>query len=59
MPAVLIEDDCRSIGGKWQMCITHVSGDVRDKIVAYKVPEFRGIDRLDDDLVVLFERKQR
>lgn len=50
MPDVLIEDDCKSIGGKWQMCITHVPEKIKCRITAVTVKEFRGIDHLPDTL---------
>jgi hypothetical protein len=49
-PDILIEDDCRSIGGKWQMCITHVEPEMKSKIKSVVVKEFKGIDHLPDDL---------
>lgn len=45
-PDILIEDDCRSIGGAWQMCITKVKPEIKAKIVSIVVPEFKGIDTL-------------
>ncbi len=45
-PDILIEDDCRSIGGSWQMCITHVAPSIRTSIKSIVVKEFRGIDHL-------------
>ena len=45
-PDVLIEDDCKSIGGPRQMCITHVSPEVKRGITSIVVREFRGIDHL-------------
>mgnify|MGYP001016921761 CR=1 FL=1 len=45
-PDILIEDDCRSIGGKWQMCITYVKPEVKAKIKSIVVKEFKGIDHL-------------
>lgn len=45
-PDVLIEDDCKSIGGAWQMCITKVRREIRSGILSVVVPEFRGIDAL-------------
>ncbi|MEG0367137.1 MAG: hypothetical protein RR585_09895 [Coprobacillus sp.] len=45
-PDILIEDDCRSIGGAWQMCITHVKPEIKDKILTIVVKEFKGIDEL-------------
>lgn len=46
IPDILIEDDCRSIGGKWQMTITYVKPEVKDKIKSIIVKEFKGIDNL-------------
>lgn len=46
MPDVLIEDDCKSIGGKWQMCITYVKPELKIKIKSIIVKEFKGIDHL-------------
>lgn len=45
-PNILIEDDCRSIGGSWQMCITHVLPEIKASIKSIVVKEFRGIDHL-------------
>ena len=49
-PDILIEDDCRSIGGSWQLCITHVEKKIRENIKSIVVKEFNGIDHLPDDL---------
>lgn len=46
VPDILIEDDCRSIGGTWQMCITYVKPEVKDKVKSIVVKEFKGIDHL-------------
>lgn len=45
-PDVLIEDDCRNIGGKWQMCITYVKSEIKNTINSIVVREFKGIDAL-------------
>lgn len=45
-PNILIEDDCKSIGGAWQMCITKVSPEIKEQIRSIIVPEFQGIDNL-------------
>lgn len=45
-PDILIEDDCRSIGGSWQMCITHVAPQIKNTIKSIIVKEFKGIDHL-------------
>jgi hypothetical protein len=33
-PDILIEDDCRSIDGAWQMCITKVNPEIKENIVS-------------------------
>jgi len=48
LPDILIEDDCRSIGGQWQMCITHVDPELKEKMKSIVVKEFKGIDHLPD-----------
>lgn len=45
-PDVLIEDDCKSIGGEKQWCITNVKEDIRDNIKSIIVDEFKGIDNI-------------
>jgi len=45
-PDILIEDDCRSIGGSWQLCITHVEPEIKNAIQSIIVKEFKGIDHL-------------
>jgi len=45
-PDVLIEDDCKSIGGQSQMCITYVKPELKSKIRSFAVEEFKGIDSL-------------
>jgi hypothetical protein len=54
-PDILIEDDCKSIGGEWQMCITNVCKDIKETIISIVVPEFKGIDHLPNDLNQLKE----
>ncbi|MEK7061313.1 MAG: hypothetical protein AAB954_01480 [Patescibacteria group bacterium] len=49
MPDILIEDDCASIGGKWQMTYPHINRDLKKKIKSIVVKEFSGIDTLPDD----------
>lgn len=53
MPDILIEDDCRSIGGQWQMCITYMKPELKEKIKSIAVREFKGIDHLPDALSAL------
>ena len=43
-PDILVEDDCRSIGGAAEMCVTKLPPQERDRIRSIVVPEFRGID---------------
>lgn len=50
VPNVLIEDDCRSIGGESQMCITHVKPEIKNKIKSIAVQEFKGIENLAKEL---------
>jgi hypothetical protein len=45
-----IEDDCRSIGGKWQMTITYVQKEIKSKIKSIVVKEFEGIEQLPNNL---------
>jgi hypothetical protein len=54
LPDILIEDDCRSIGGSWQMCITHIDKKVKDRIKSVVVKEFKGIDHLPTNLLELY-----
>lgn len=49
-PDILIEDDCKSIGGVWQMCIIKVNQEIKEKILSIVVPEFKGIDNLPSDI---------
>lgn len=46
MPDVLIKDDCRSVGGSWQMCIRKVNPVLRTRIKSIIVPELKRIDSL-------------
>lgn len=54
MPAVLIEDNCRSIGGSFQMCISSVDPEIRAGIKSVPVEEFKGIDHLPHSYAELF-----
>jgi hypothetical protein len=56
VPDILIEDDCRSIGGEWQMCITNVKPEIKKKIISAAVTEFKGIDHL-PDLITDFKQE--
>jgi hypothetical protein len=53
-PDIFIEDDCRSIGGKWQTAINHVNTETKRKTTSIIVQEFKGIDELPD---LLFDLK--
>jgi len=46
MPNFLIEDNCRSIGGIQQMCISNLDPEIKDTIKSVPVDEFKGIDHL-------------
>ena len=43
-PDILIEDDCKSIGGLKECCITNVKEEIKNNIRSIIVPEFAGID---------------
>lgn len=43
-PDILIEDDCKSIGGQKEWCITNVKEELKSRIQSVIVPEFKGID---------------
>ena len=57
-PNVLIEDNCKSIGGKSQMCITHVSDEIKQQIRSIAVDEFKGIDYLPTKILDLLYAKE-
>jgi len=45
-PNILIEDDCKSIGGLKACCITDVKDEIKKDIQSIIVPEFAGIDNI-------------
>lgn len=45
-PDILIEDDCKSIGGLKECCITHVKEEIKQNIQSIIVAEFAGIDSI-------------
>lgn len=45
-PDILIEDDCKSIGGAWQLCIKKVRPEIKENIKSIIIPEFKGISHL-------------
>jgi hypothetical protein len=53
IPDVLIEDDCRSIGGQRNWTITYVRPEIKSRIRSIIVREFGGIDHLPDSLADL------
>lgn len=56
-PRILIEDNCRSIGGSWQMCITRVEKKIKQDITSIILKEFTGLRHLPDTLIDLLEYK--
>ena len=50
MPDILIEDDCKSIGGKKEMTYTHINPKTKERIKLISVREFEGIDNLPNNL---------
>ena len=54
MPHILIEDNCRSIGGTFQMCISSVDPEIKATIKSVPVDEFKGIDHLPVNYTDLF-----
>ena len=52
-PNILIEDNCRSIGGNWQTAINKVEKPLKENITSIIVKEFGGIDHLPDNLYEL------
>ncbi|BCY16426.1 hypothetical protein hrd7_02750 [Leptolinea sp. HRD-7] len=50
IPDVLIEDDCRSIGGQRNWTITYVDHQIKPRIHSIIVREFGGIGHLPDSL---------
>lgn len=49
-PDVLIEDDCKSIGGENEMCITNVKEEFKKNIKSIIVEEFKGIDKFENKI---------
>lgn len=50
-PDILIEDDCASIGGEKEWCITNVREDNRKRIKSIIVKEFEGIDSIEKEIL--------
>ena len=55
MPNVLIEDDCKSIGGEKEMTITFVKPEIKQKIKSIVVKEFSGVDTLPNEISSLMK----
>ena len=53
MPDILIEDDCKSIGGEIEMTYPHINPQKKGKIKSIVVKEFSGIDNLPDSIETL------
>jgi len=49
-PDILIEDDCASIGGEKEWCITNVRDEIKKKIKSVIVKEFSGIDNIEKEI---------
>ena len=50
MPDILIEDDCKSIGGEPEMTYQHIDPKKKRQIKSIVVKEFSGIDNLPENL---------
>ncbi len=50
LPAVLIEDDCESIGGEKEMTYPHLRPELQARIRSIVVKEFGGLDHLPDKI---------
>jgi len=49
-PDLLIEDDCESIGGEYQMTFPNLDSNIKSEILSIVIKEFGGIDHLPDDI---------
>lgn len=52
-PDILIEDDCKSIGGEIEMTYPHIKPAIKKLIRSIVVKEFSGMDNLPDSLIEL------
>ncbi len=50
MPDIIVEDDCRSIGGEAEMVYPKLRPELKRRIKSIVVEEWGGIDHLPDDL---------
>lgn len=46
LPDILVEDDCKSVGGQTSMCSYNLPDNVKNEIKIIKVKEFGGIDNV-------------
>ncbi len=53
MPDILVEDDCKSIGGQVEMTYPHINPELKVKIKSIVVEEGGGIDHLPDNIADL------
>jgi hypothetical protein len=51
LPDILIEDDCKSIGGEKEWCITNVKEEMKQNIKSIIVEEFSGIDNIENNIL--------
>ena len=49
-PDLIIEDDCESIGGKYQMTFPNLKPELQSKITSIVIKEFAGIDHLPNNI---------
>lgn len=50
LPDILIEDNCKSIGGEKQCCISNVRDEIKKNIKSIIVEEFKGIDHIQNQI---------
>jgi hypothetical protein len=55
LPDVIVEDDCKSIGGEVEMTYPHIQPDIKARIKSIVIPEAGGIDHLPDDVANLMD----
>jgi hypothetical protein len=56
-PDIIVEDDCKSIGGVAQMTYPKLKNELRRKVKQVVVPEFEGVDLLPDDPTELASKR--
>ncbi|MFX1532351.1 MAG: hypothetical protein ACFFBC_14635 [Promethearchaeota archaeon] len=55
-PDIIIEDDCESIGGKYQMTYPNLKPELQSKIISIVIKEFAGIDHLPNYISKLIDQ---